>query len=467
MSHTSRAASVVSRGPNPKAAVPILLITFVFCLVIDNGFKFMTLSIAQDLGLSENTASLQASLAGIVIGIGAVVYAALADVFSIRNLMITGIVLMAVGSLIGFFFQGVWAMVLLGRIIQTSGMAAAETLYVIYVTKHLSEKDQKTYLGFSTSAFQLSLLIGTMTSGFVATYISWTAMFIIALIAVLAIPVILKTVPREESAGGHMDVFGLFLVAAVATSVMLYMQQFQIRYLVITVIGLALFVWHISSHERTVVRPEFFTNARYAWALVVVLIVYSTNMGLFVIVVPGAVQQVHGGDLAHASLLLAPGYAFGAILGALSGQVAKFLNSRQAILVSLGLIILSLALMAVLLDSAESVIIPAGMLFVGGFALMYAPLVNTAIRGIPAAKTGIAIGFYNLTINIAVPLGIAYCAKLVDVKVNFFSDSSPANIYASVLWILVGISVLAAVLFAVSDSIISRKERATAQSTVG
>ena len=66
-------------GLDPKAAVPVILFTFVFCLVIDNGFKFMTKPIAEDLGLSLTTASLQATLAGIVIGIGAVVYAALAD----------------------------------------------------------------------------------------------------------------------------------------------------------------------------------------------------------------------------------------------------------------------------------------------------------------------------------------------------------------------------------------------------
>lgn len=45
-------------APNPKAAVPIILFAFVFCLVIDNGFKFMTKPIAEDLGLSLTTASL-------------------------------------------------------------------------------------------------------------------------------------------------------------------------------------------------------------------------------------------------------------------------------------------------------------------------------------------------------------------------------------------------------------------------
>ncbi|WP_151641581.1 MFS transporter [Corynebacterium sp. 11A] len=459
-SSSSSAPSSARTAPalNPKAAVPILLLSFVFCLVIDNGFKFMTLPIAQDLGISTNTASLQASLAGIVIGIGAVVYAALADVISIRKLMIVGIVLMAIGSLVGFFFQGNWPMVLTGRIIQTCGLAAAETLYVIYVTKHLSEKDQKTYLGFSTSAFQLALLFGTLTSGFVATYISWTAMFLIALIALLAIPVILKTVPEEASAGGRMDIFGLFLVAVVATSVMLYMQEFKLRWLLLTVAGIALFIWHISTHSNTVVRPEFFHNGRYVWALVIVLILYSTQLGLSVIVIPGAVENVHGGDLAQASLVLAPGYAAGAVVGALSGQVAKVLNSRQAIITAIGMIILSLVLTAVLINTNLWVLSLAMILFSAGFAVMYAPLVNSAVRTIPAAKTGIAIGFYNLTINIAVPLGIAYSAKLVEMDVRFFGGDGPDATYSSVLWLLVLLSAIALAVYIISDRAMSRSE---------
>ena len=53
-------------------------------------------------------------------------------------------------------------MVLTGRLIQTCGLAAAETLYVIYVTKHIPDEDQKTYLGFSTAAFQAGLLVGAL-----------------------------------------------------------------------------------------------------------------------------------------------------------------------------------------------------------------------------------------------------------------------------------------------------------------
>ena len=115
---------------NPKAAVPILLFVFVFSLVIDNGFETMTMPMAAGLGISDNTASLQASLAGVIIGIGAVVYSALADSSSIRKLMLTGVILVAVGSAIGFIFSDSWPMVLVGRYIWTIVM-----VFFVYSTQ--------------------------------------------------------------------------------------------------------------------------------------------------------------------------------------------------------------------------------------------------------------------------------------------------------------------------------------------
>ena len=196
---------------HPKKAVPVLLFLFVFSLIIDNGFKLMSPSIADSLDISETTVSLQATLPGILIGIGAVVYAALSDSISIRRLMLFAIVVMSIGSIIGFALQETFAGVLTGRMIQTAGLAAAETLYVIWATKHFEGDEQKKYLGFSTAAFQLSLLLGAVGGGFMATYIGWQAFFLLNLIALLCIPFILKNVPAEETGETSLDIFGLFL----------------------------------------------------------------------------------------------------------------------------------------------------------------------------------------------------------------------------------------------------------------
>lgn len=453
-------AASKAAAPNPKAAVPVLLFSFVFCLVLDNGFKFMTKPIAESLDLSVSTASLQATLAGILIGIGAVVYAALADSISIRKLMIVGIGFVAVGSLLGYFFQGVWPIVLAARIIQTAGLAAAETLYVIYVTKYLSPEDQKTYLGFSTAAFQAALLIGALTSGIVATYISWPAMFLISLILIVAIPFLIKTVPEEQQQKSHLDIFGLFLIAVIATAVMLFMQQFQWWWLAAAALGVALFVSHIRTHDNAVVSPSFFTNARYVCALIVVLVVYMVQLGYSAILLPYMVDELYGINLDGAAYILAPGYLCAVIVGVMSGKVAKFLPSKQAIVAAISIIIVALLIPAVLPGAGVATVIVSMILFPSGFALMYAPLVATALQNIPAAKSGVAIGFYNLTINIAVPVGIALTAMLVDSRPAFFSTLSIAQseaegVSATIAWLLALMAVVGLLVYVISDRIIN------------
>ena len=435
-------------GPalNPKVAVPILLFVFVFSLVIDNGFKTMTMPIAQALDLSVKTASLQASLAGVIIGIGAVVYAALADSISIRKLMLTGVVLIAVGSILAFAFSSFWPMVLAGRLIQTAGLAAAETLYVIYVTKHLSEADQKTYLGFSTAAFQAGLLIGALTSGFISTYVSWTAMFLIPLILILTIPPIIKLVPEDEAVEGHLDVLGLFFIAVFATGLTLFMQEFDWVYLIVAVLGVVGFVYHIGHAKYPVVTPEFFTNGRYVWTILMVFFVYSTQMG-FIFLLPFAAHDLHGMNIDKASLLMIPGYICAILIGIFSGKIGTVLSSRATIYTAFALVAGALVMAALFVQLHVAILIAAIVAFASGFSLMYAPLVNTALRNISAVKSGIAIGFYNLTINIAIPLGIAYTAKLQDLAS-----------YNTVLWILAAVAAIGIALYVVSDLKMARSE---------
>lgn len=408
----------------------------------------MTMPIAEALEISDKTASLQASLAGVIIGIGAVVYAALADSISIRKLMLTGIGFVAVGSILAFIFSGSWAMVLTGRLIQTTGLAAAETLYVIYVTKHLSEDDQKTYLGFSTAAFQAGLLIGALTSGFISTYVSWTAMFLIPLILLLTIPPIIKNVPEDEAVEGHLDALGLFFVAVFASALIMFMQDYAWYWLVLAAIGLVLFIVHIKNAKNPVVTPEFFTNGRYVWTIVMVLFVYSTQLG-FIFLLPYAAQDLHGMSLDRASLLLIPGYACAVLVGVLSGKIGTVLSSRSTIYTAFALVAGSLFIAALFAQVHVAVLVITIIAFASGFSLMYAPLVNTALRNITAAKSGIAIGFYNLTINIAIPLGIAYTAKLME-----------STSYTTTLLILTVIALFGSALYIISDLKMAKNEPA-------
>ena len=456
---TATHPSVLTQAFKPSRAIPILLILFVFSLVLDNGFKFLSPALADSLNLPVTTVSLQATLAGILIGIGAVVYAALADSISIRKLIIFAIILMTVGSIVGFVFQGNFSMILVGRLIQSAGLAAAETLYVIYVTKHFRGDEQKKYLGFSTAAFQLSLLIGTVGSGFIATYIGWAAFFLVALLSLLAIPVVMRTVPKEATGGGHVDVFGLFLIAVFATGLIMFMQNFNLWYLLPVTAGLALFIWHIRTHDNAVITSAFFANAQYSLMIIVVFITYSVQLG-YTFLFSFLISDVYGYNLGEVALLLIPGYVAAVIVGTLTGKIAKYLSSKQAITIALIVIVISLLVPAVLVDKGVWIFVISMSLFPMAFALMYGPLVSTAIERVPVANSGIAIGFYNLTINIAVPVGIAYTATLMNLQPNLLggiTDGAQASSYGSVLLILTGVAALGLVLYRVFIAVIERQ----------
>ncbi len=448
---------------HPKKAVPVLLFLFVFSLFMDNGFKLMSPSIATSLGLSENTVSLQATLPGILIGIGAVVYAALSDSVSIRKLMIFAIVVMSIGSLIGFALQGSFGGMLTGRIIQTCGLAAAETLYVIWATKHFEGDEQKKYLGYSTAAFQLSLLLGALGGGFIATYIGWTAFFLLNLLVLLTIPFILKNVPAEQTSESNLDVFGLFLVAVIAAGIVMFMQDFNWWYLLPAAVAIALFVRHIRTRDDALITIDFFRNKQYTTMLAVVFVVYSVQLG-YQFVFPFIMKGIYGWKLSDVSLLLVPGYTAAVIVGALSGKIALYLSSKQAIVIAMGMIAVALLAPAFLAGGWVGIFALSMVLFGSGFALMYAPLLSTAIRDVPKAKGGIAIGFYNLTINMAIPIGIALAAKLLDLRLSLTSLSGQSReeaAYGSVLLILAVIALLALLLYRISIEVLERHDART------
>lgn len=450
-----------------RRAVPVLLFIYVFSLIIDSGFKFITPSIQHSLDLSLETASLQVTLAGIVLAIGIVVYSALADTFSMRKLVSVAISLVIIGSLLGLVFSKVWAAVLAGRIIQTTGIAAAETLYVIYVSKKFAGSEQKKYLGYSTAAFQAAGLFGVVAAGFLSTKVHWMWMFAVPLLMLLTVP-LLKRIPDtvdevDEAEKTHLDAFGLLLVAIIAAGLIMFMQAFNWIWVLPVVVALGVFIWHISVHDDAIVDPAFFTNLPYLMALGTIFLMYIAYMGFVYFVFPVALPEVHGFDPLNVAFLMIPGYIAGIIVGVLSGKISEKMNSRTQVLLAITLSFIAVACSAFFIRSAVVVLVFALGLYIASDSLMYAPLISTAISRIPNHKTGIAIGFYNLVINIAFPVGAAITAKLMAAEPTFLSGLAAGSggmgqHHITVLWILSGFCLAAFIFYWTASRIVEKSD---------
>ena len=104
-------------------------------------------------------------------------------------------------------------------------------------------------------------------------------------------------------------------------------------------------------------------------------------------------------------------------------------------------IAVSVFLPGLFVESSVIVFVLSMMLFSGSFAAMYAPMLQTCVSTIPTEKTGTAIGFYNLVLNVAASIGIAYTAAMID-TIQFsqvlFILAVVAVIALLMYWLLVG-----------------------------
>jgi MFS transporter, DHA2 family, metal-tetracycline-proton antiporter len=436
---------------NVKKAVPVILLLFLLCLIIDNSFKIISVDMAKDFNISATTVSWQATLAGLVIGIGAVVYAALADSISIRKLFSVGIILICVGSVMGYIFQQSFIMVVVSRIVQTAGLASAETLYVIFVTKHLPASEQKKFLGLSTSSFALSQVIGALTGGFISTYFHWTTLFLVPLVTLFILPFILKYLPKEEGKGNHVDVLGLFLVGSIAAFLLLYITDFNWIYLLLFIGAIALFLVYISKNTKAFIGISFFQNKQFLSLLAVAFVVYSVQLA-YIFLFPFLLESIYHLKLDTISLLLIPAYVLAAIVGALSGKVAKIMGTRQCITIAIIGITASLLLGGFFVKSSVIIFVLSMVVFSSSFAFMYAPMLDNCIRTISKENSGTAIGFYNLILNVAASIGIAYTAAMMDnsamkVKLLGYINNSNASLYSNVLFVLAFLAVFSLFLY--------------------
>ncbi|MFE3577448.1 MFS transporter [Lysinibacillus sp. NPDC059133] len=429
-----------------KKAVPIILLLFIFTLIVNNSFRIISTDLAKEFGLSPSVVSWQVTLASLVIGIGAVVYASLTDTISVRTLLSIGIILMCVGSLMGYIFQHSFIMIVISRVIQSAGLASAETLYVVSVTKYLPVHEQKKFFGFSTMGFAISQVLGMMAGGFISTYIHWTVLFLIPLLTLIILPFILKLLPKEKMKKGRIDVVGLFLVACIAGSLIMYVSEFNWIYLITFIVAICFFILFISKSDKGFIDITFFKNKLFLKVIAITFPLYTLQLA-YIFMFPFLFEKLYGLSLDTISLLFIPVYVIAAAIGATSGKIAKFLSTEQCIYIAITLITASFLVGGFFVNSSEVILVICMTFLAGSFALMYAPWFDTLVGAVPEEKSGTAIGFYNLSFNIAASIGIAYVASMMSSKalkggwLDYLSTGNEA-LYSNILIILGLISLI-------------------------
>ncbi|WP_125574586.1 MFS transporter [Levilactobacillus huananensis] len=434
-----------------------LLFIFVLSNLMVQAFVTVTPLITESFAISASTASIQVTITTVTLGVASMIYDTLTDYISIKKLMVVGICLLAIGSVIGFAFQHYYWAIVLARAIQTAGQAAMGELFVITVSRYLSEEEKLRYMAIYTAAFQLAYALGVLMGSIVTAHIPWYVLLLLPLISLVLLPIAWQFSPEEEvHKKERIDVFGITLFSLVIVFLILYLNQMQILFLISFGVLLVAFLLYIHYQPKAFITGQFFKeNKRFATAWVMVALLEFTQFS-FAFLVSFVVTDGFKASLAHVSSVMLPAYLVAIVAGLSGPAIIKLIGEFKTMLLGSVMAMVGTLTAASLIQSGLFTLSIGAILFISGLNILFTPMMNMVIGSLRPESIGRGIGLNDLTINITGSIGLA----IVGLLMSSSSFKKTAMITNTTLGVFQNIYYLMAValMFAIVVLILNRKK---------
>lgn len=136
----SKTGAVANNTEIKKSVIWIYYVLF-FAVLNESVFNVSTPKIAEQFNLSAAGVSWVVTIFFILFGMGMVIFGKLSDMFSIKKLIVLGIVLYCLGSILGFALQSWYPGIVLARAIQGIGGSAIPALVFVLVARFFSMEE--------------------------------------------------------------------------------------------------------------------------------------------------------------------------------------------------------------------------------------------------------------------------------------------------------------------------------------
>lgn len=408
----------MSEGPraaaNPRRLIPWIAYLIFFAVLNETVFNVSTPMIARQFSLSPAGVSWMMTIFMVLFGVGAVIFGKLADIYSLRFLISTGVVIYVVGSILGFALQSSYPAVVAARAIQGIGGSALPALVFVVVARYFEVDERGRIFGFITSIVSLAIGFGPVIGGFVSSSLDWSYLFLIPTLLLVSLPFIARLLPREEKRSGSVDLLGAALATLMVGSLVVFLNLGGLVYLAGFAVFAVLFVARIrllrGVAKDPFIKPSLFANAGFRTGLISTFCLFAIVIGI-IFLIPLMLARVHSLSTSQIGLILFPGAISSVIFGPISGRLADKRGSPFVIAVGLSLLVGGIVFMSLALSISPLVVAAAMLLVYVGFALFQTAMVNAISQTLPPDEMGVGMGLFNLVGILSGAIGTAIVAK--------------------------------------------------------
>ncbi|MFD9096925.1 MFS transporter [Streptomyces collinus] len=377
-------------------------------------------------GLGAGTRSLEWTvdaytvvLAGLLISSGA-----LADRFGRRRVFRSGLAVFGVASLACAAAPSVGALVA-ARAVQGVGASMLSPVALAIVVNAMPDpRERARAIGVWASVFGLSMAVGPVTGGALVAGFGWRSLFWVnAPVVAAALVLSARFVPESRAARPRrLDLPGQALLAvAMATGVGVLIEGPRVGWTspaataacLVAAAATAGFGWVESRRAEPLMDPRLFRDPAFTGAVlgaVAVFVALNTTLLLDTFYL----QQARGLTALEAGTATLPMAVGATVCAPWSGRLVGRLGSRPPLLLAGGFLAAGgLCLTGLDRHTSLSLILLAHLLIGIGFGFANAPITDTAVGGLPAARAGVAGAITSTARQLGAALGVALAGGLV------------------------------------------------------
>ena len=432
----------------------LLLGFLVFTLIISvmnaTMFNVVLPTIGNEFQLSPSQVGWIITGYMIVYAIGSITYGKLTDRYSLKNLLTFGLLVFAIGSLIGLVAVQYW-MVIVGRIVQAAGASVIPATAMIVPVRYFSPERRGRAMGTVAIGFALGSALGPIIAGAVSSTWNWRGLFVISLLSLLTLPLYRKYLDDEKGVASKMDFIGGSLLAATVAILLLALTNGSIWFALAGIICFILFMLRIRSASVPFINPAIFRNKPFSFGLITAFVMTGISFAI-PFITPQLLASANHLSPIFIGLVMLPSALAAALLGRRGGKLADekgnpFLVYTAATLLIIGFICLSSVV------GMSPVFLAIFLIFgILGQSFMQIAMSNTVSRTLSKEHIGVGMGLFTMITFISSAASTAAIGKVLDfgtatVRLNPIPQNSATFVYSNIFLILAILVVVMAAVY--------------------
>lgn len=376
-------------------------------------------TVQKGLGISLGSLNVAISLTALFSGMFIVAAGGIADKIGRKKITYLGLILSVIGSLC-LVFATSSVLLIMGRIIQGLSAACIMPATIGLVKAYFEGTERQRALSYWSIGSWGGSGVCSFAGGFIATYMGWRWIFVFSIVFALLAMWLIKDTPEskgEDASASKFDFGGLvvFAITMLALNLVItrgkdfgWTSPLTLGLLVITLVGLLVFVKMESHKSHALIDFSLFKNKPYAGATVSNFLLIAIAGTL---VVANTYVQVGRGFTAFQSGMLSLGYLVAVLAMIRVGEkILQKVGTKSpmiwgAVITTVGVGLMGLTFLP---GVTYTVVVFIGFALFGlGLGIYATPSTDTAVLNAPANKVGEASGLYKMASSLGGSFGVA------------------------------------------------------------